>query len=230
MSIKTEIQSLSPTALIQLFELDMSAVGGTTVYFHAGTNELQSNVVWQGKTYQPLPIEAEGFDINSKGALPRPKIRVANINGIFSAAVRESDDLVGCKVTRRRTFAKYLDAVNFASGTNPFADPNQHLVDDVWYVERKTTENRYIVEWELASAFDLQGVMLPYRQIIQNSCPWRYRGPECGWLGGYYDTNDKPTGDSSKDVCSKRLSGCKARFGPYAIIPYGGFPGAMRGF
>lgn len=228
--IRAEIQSLSPTSLVTLFELNMENVGGSPVYFHAGTNELQSPVTWQGIQYLPLPIEAEGFDINSKGALPRPKIRVANINGIFSAAVRESDDLVGCKIVRRRTFKRYLDAVNFPGGMNSTADPNQHLVDDVWFIERKVAENRYVIEWELASAFDLQGVMLPYRQIIQNSCPWKYRGPECGWTGSYYDTNDQPTGDSSKDVCGKRLNSCKARFGASAVLPYGGFPGAMRGF
>jgi len=228
MTIAAEIQSLSPTALIELFVLDLSSVaGGSPLYFHAGTNKLQQPVVWQGVTYMPLPIESEGFEITTKGSLPRPKLRAANINGMFSAELRTYDDLVGCKVIRKRTFTRYLDSVNFPEG-NPDADPNQSLIDDVWFVERKLSENRYVVEWELASAFDLQGVMLPYRQIIQNACVWKYRGPECGWTGGYYTTNDVATTDKSQDSCAKRLSSCRCRYGSNATLPYGGFPGAVR--
>lgn len=228
MTIKAEIQSLSPTALIELFTLDLSGLpDGQPLHFHAGTNKLEQPVVWQGVTYLPLPIEAEGFDITTKGSLPRPKVRVANINGMFSAELRAYDDLIGCKVIRKRTFVKYLDAVNFPAG-NPDADPNQALTDDLWFVERKVSENRYLVEWELASAFDLQGVMLPYRQVIQNSCTWKYRSAECGWTGGNFDKSDAPC-DASSDFCAKRLNSCKVRFGVNGgTLPFGGFPGAVR--
>lgn len=228
MGIKSEIQSLSPSALIELFEIDMTNLeGGDVLRFHAGTNKLQQPVVWQGIEYTPLPIEAEGFDLSSKGTLPRPKVRIANVDGLLSAEVRKNDDLVGCKVTRRRTLAKYLDAVNFPDG-NPSADPSQSLPDDVWFVERKVNENRYIIEWELASAFDLQGVMLPFRQVIQNTCMWEYRGPECRYDGVLcYDKNDQLT-DPKNDFCAKRMSSCEVRHGVGAILPYGGFPGAVR--
>jgi lambda family phage minor tail protein L len=228
MSITVEIQSLAPSALMEFFILDTSnLVGGGIARFHAGTNELQTSVWWQGYEYLPLPVEAEGFDVNTKGAAPRPRIRVANIDGLFSAEVRQNDDLIGCKVIRKRTFAKYLDARNFKSGTNPSADPNQYLADDIWFVDRKVSENKYLIEWELASAFDVQGVMLPFRQVVQNSCPWRYRGPECGYVGGYVDKNDVVTSDSSKDYCAKHLSSCRVRFGSN-YLPFGGFPGAQR--
>lgn len=224
--ITAEIQSLSPSAIIELFVLDMTSVQAGTAYFHAGTNSLQAPVRWQGIDYQPLPVETEGFDVVTKGAAPRPKIRLANINGLFSAEIKQHDDLIGCRVIRKRTFARYLDASNFPGGVNPDADPNQALPDDIWYVDRKTNENRYIVEWELASAFDVQGVMLPFRQVIQNSCPWAYRGPECGYTGAAYDKNDLPT-STQTDFCAKRLQSCRARFGNNNL-PYGGFPGAQR--
>lgn len=228
-SITAEIQSLSPTAIMEFFVLDMSNFdGGGVSRFHAGTNKLQYPVWWQGQEYLPLPVEAEGFDIITKGSLPRPKIRVANISGLFSAEVRKHDDLIGCKVTRKRTFSRYLDAVNFPGGVNPDADPNQYLPDDIWFVDRKTAENRYVIEWELASAFDVHGVQLPFRQVIQNSCPWRYRGPECGFAGAFYiNKNDQFTALASEDYCSKRLQSCRARFG-VNNLPFGGFPGAHR--
>lgn len=227
MEVKSEIQLLSPTALIEMFVLDTTNLpGGKIDRFHAGTNALQQPLVWQGQTYTPLPIEAEGFDITSKGQLPRPKVRVANINGLFSAEVRKNDDLVGCKVIRKRTFARYLDAVNFPGGVNPDANPNQHLTDDVWYIERKVSENRYIIEFELSSAFDLEGVQLPHRQIIQNTCQWKYRSAECGYTGGPFDKNDKPCAPKD-DMCAKRLSSCEVRH-INIIVPFGGFPGAVR--
>ncbi len=226
--ISQEIQALAPSALIELFVLDTSVAiaGGSMYYFHAGTNQLGGPVVWQGIVYQPLPIEASGFDFITRGSPPRPKIKVANTGGLFSALIDGSDDLIGCKVIRKRTFVRYLDSVNFSRGTNPQSDPNQHLEDDIWFVDRKVSENKYLVEWELASALDLSGIMLPYRQVIQNSCPWKYRGPECGWTGAYYDVNDQPT-NAANDFCAKKLSSCKVRWGT-ASYPYGGFPGVTQ--
>ena len=226
--IRAEIQSLSPSAVVELFELDYSNyTNGAVVRFHAGTNQLNSPVVWKGLEYIPMPIEATDFEMSTTGSLPRPKIRVANVDGIISATIMAFDDLVGAKVTRRRTMTKFLDAVNFQGGVNPDADPTQAFQDDIWYVERKVSETRYMVEWELSSAFDLMGVRLPYRQVIQNSCTWRYRGAECGWTGSNFDKNDTAC-NPDKDECAKRLSSCRARFGASAILPYGGFPGASR--
>lgn len=228
MTIATEVQSLAPSALIEMFVLDTTNIpNGELLRFHAGTNQLQQSLVWQGQTYSPLPIEAEGFDVSTQGTLPRPKIRVANVQGMFSAIVREGDDLVNCKVIRKRTFAKYLDAVNFPGGVNPTADANQYFPDDIWYVERKTSENRYVIEWELSSAFDLQGVMLPRRQVIQGTCMSRYRSSECSYVGSlYFDASDLPT-TADKDVCGKRLHSCELR-NTNGILPYGGFPGSTR--
>lgn len=228
MAITQDIQLLAPTALLELFVLDTTILpGGTLYYFHAGTNELGGSVVWQGNTYVPLPIEASGFDTLVRGSPPRPHVRVANAGGIFSALVEGNDDLIGCKFTRKRTFAQYLDAVNFPGGVNATADPNQHFPDDLWFIDRKVSENRYMIEWELVSAFDLQGIMLPYRQVIQNTCPWKYRGTECGWTGTvYYDINDQLT-TLANDYCAKKLSSCKVRFGT-ASYPFGGFPGATQ--
>lgn len=226
-----DIQKLTPGVLVELFTLDASPIGGEVFHFHAGTNELGGDVVWQGVTYARYPVEAEGFEMRATGTAPRPKIRAANINGVLSAVVREVDDLVGAKVTRKRTFARYLDAVNFAGG-NPSADPNVAFPDEVYYIDRKVTENRVMVEWELVSAMDLAGVKLPRRQIIANVCPWKYRGTECNYTGGpVADIYNNPTSDPAKDVCSKKLTGCKLRFGANGVLRYGGFPaaGLIRG-
>jgi lambda family phage minor tail protein L len=117
-TIQQDIRSLSPTALIELFVLDATSVGGTVTYFTSNTNPLRGNVVWQGQTYTPFPIDVEGFEIAGQGQLPRPKMRVSNTTGAFSALLLQFDDLLGAKVTRKRTLLKYLDAVNFPARRN----------------------------------------------------------------------------------------------------------------
>jgi lambda family phage minor tail protein L len=224
-TIATEVQLLAPTALVELYELDLTKYAGGVLRFHAGTNELNTDVTWQGQVYTRFPIKATGFDRRSSGTLPRPVLQASNTQGLLSGAARASSYYLGCKVTRRRTYARFLDAVNFSAG-NPTADPNQHFPDDVFYVDRKSNETPTLIEWELASAFDIQGVMLPRRQVIQNCCAWVYRSSECGYAGGpVADAMDVPTSNAGLDKCSKRLNGCKLRFGANGVLPYGGFPG-----
>jgi len=227
MNIRGAAQELSPGAVIELFVLDLSRFSAPTVYMHAGTNEIGGDVIWQGITYQRYPVAATGFEMKGQGPLPRPKLVVSNVTGIISALCRLYGDMVGAKVLRRRTLARYLDAANFAGGTNPDADPNAYFPDDLFFVNQKAREDPQTVEFELAVAFDVQGVQLPRRQIIRNSCPWKYRGDGCGYAGGpVADANDNPTSDPNRDVCGKRLTSCKMRFGAAGWLPFGAFPGA----
>jgi lambda family phage minor tail protein L len=226
-AITTEIQKLEPSAIIELFEMDATSFGGDLLRFHAGTNGLTSNVVWQGNTYTAYPIKATGFDFTGNGQLPRPKLTVSNITGAITLLVLTYDDLLGAKITRKRTMLKYLDAVNFPGGSNPTADAAAEFPDDVFFIDRKATETRDMVEFELAASFDVAGVLLPHRQIIQNVCVWRYKGTECGYSGtNYFNANDESVGSSGLDVCGKRLTSCQLRFGQSSPLPFGSFPSA----
>jgi lambda family phage minor tail protein L len=224
MAIRADIQSLAPSARVTVYELDATAQGGAISRFHAGTNQLGTSVIWQGQAYLPWPITAEGFEWAAQGQPPRPKVAISNQNGLVSALLRDYDDLVGAKLTRKATLAKYLDAVNFTAG-NPAADPSVFFPDEIYYVKRKTREAE-VVEWDLGTLYDVQGVMLPLRPVIA-TCWWRYRGAECGYTGtNYFRATDEMTINPPEDVCGKRLSSCKARFGADAALPFGGMPAA----
>lgn len=224
--IESDVQKLDPGQMVVLFELDATAIGGDVLRWHSGVNSLGNDLVWNGETYSRFPVEASGFDRSGKGALPRPLLKVANVSGLIGALARANDDLMGAKLTRRRTFAKYLDAVNFPGGVNPQADPNCAFPDEVWFVDRKANENGVFLEFELSAAFDVRGVKLPRRQCIQNVCPWVYRSAECGYAGGpVADISDAPTSDAGSDQCGKRLDSCKLRFGTFSALPFGGMPG-----
>ncbi len=226
-AIASEIQKLEPSGKIELFIIDLTSFGGELYRFHAGTNELKSNIIWQGEEYVAFPVQASGFDLTGNGQLPRPKLQVSNVTGAITALVLQYKDILGAKVTRKRTLVKYLDEVNFDGGVNPDADDTAEFAEDVYYIDRKSAENKEFVEFELASAMDLAGVKLPRRQVVQNVCPWLYRGAECGYTGtDYFDSLDNSVVSADDDVCGKRLTSCKLRFGENAELPFGGFPGA----
>jgi len=224
-SIQEQLQSLEPSAIIELFQLQLTAaVNGidTTFYFHAGTNELSADIVFNQITYTAFPIEVEGFEVTSKGTLPRPTMRVANANNAISALLVLYNPLQA-KVTRIRTCKKFLDAVNF-SGGNATADPTAKFEDEIWYIDRVANENPQLVEFELTSKLDLTNLALPRRQVLEH-CPWQYRGAECGYSGRrYFDLNDRAT-NAANDQCGKRYTSCTLRF-TSGLLPFGGFPGA----
>ncbi len=225
-----DLAEIAPSAIIELFEMTLDATlhGSTDTYrWHNGANaNVSGNIVWNGNAYTRLPIKADGFEYSNTGTLPRPTLTISNLDGVMTTLLllvnvtTAGNDLGGATVKRIRTLKKYLDG-------EAAADPHAKFPDEIWYVDRKASENRDSVSFELASKFDLAGVMSPQRQIIANICQWRYRSTECGYTGSnYWDINDNSVASLSADVCGKRLSSCKLRFGETAELPFGSFPSA----
>ena len=235
-AITQELQAVAPSAVIELFELQLVTAlhGSADIYrFHAGVNGKNDggNVVWAAQTYTAMPIECDGFEYTGNGQLPRPTLRVANVLGTITTvllavnAITPGNDLIGAKVIRKRTLARYLDAVNFPGSVNPYGtpDPTAEFPQEIYYISRKVAETRDVVEFELAAAFDLQGVRAPKRQCIANVCQWVYRSVECGYTGtNYFNDNDQAVGTLALDVCGKRVDSCKVRFGAVSNISTAG--------
>tara|TARA_R100000773_G_scaffold30619_1_gene26171 strand:+ start:584 stop:1156 length:573 start_codon:yes stop_codon:yes gene_type:complete len=178
MAIPTsELQNLNPTAVIELFEVELNTLlhGSTEIYrFHAGTNQLNNSIMWQSNVYDKFPIQAEGFEYSGRGSLPRPTLTISNAFGFVSALIIDTNnvtpknDLQGAKFTRRRVLASSLDNINFFPATNPFGTPNANeLPKEIYFIDRKTVENRQFVQFECVSVLDLQGVRVPKRQITR---------------------------------------------------------------
>ena len=49
-------------AVIDLFELDLTPLGGEVIRFHSGANGYYGPVIWKGVAYNSYPIEATGFE------------------------------------------------------------------------------------------------------------------------------------------------------------------------
>jgi|TARA_R110001583_G_scaffold19150_3_gene75288 lambda family phage minor tail protein L len=191
-------ETASGNAIVTLFEvyLENSDLGGTAIdklYFHDGTKSpadsygnLQmyspsSESDWGStdasdytlKTYTPFPFEFNGYERRAKGAIPRPTIRFSNINRDFTVYNTSHEDLLGAKVVRRRTLAKYLEE-----------NPPVEFPKEIYYIERLVSETSMVVEYELTTNFDLRGVQLPARRIIASRCNWKYKDATrggCDW-------------------------------------------------
>ena len=103
-SLMFEASKLDPSALMNFFEIDLSSVvksinsslvqdanevdidftaesGEENILrFHNNIKVMNSYITWQGNVYFPIPIEAQGFDISSRGTLPTPILRLTAQN------------------------------------------------------------------------------------------------------------------------------------------------------
>lgn len=176
------LQSINPSAIIELFSLQLSTSihGSNTIYrFHNGSSlNANGEIVWAGNSYLRFPVKAEGFAFQ-RGQLPRPTLSISNLSTSPSISallltVNETtpgNDLTGAVVTRIRTLAKFLDAENFADGTNATADNTAEFPQEIYYIDRKSGETRDVVSWELAAVFDLAGIRVPKRQCTRSEFP-----------------------------------------------------------
>lgn len=197
-----------------------------------GTNAVK----FGGNSYIPLPIEAAGFEWTGTGKLPKPKLRVSNVGNFAAALVIANGDLLGAKVTRLRTFREFLD-----DGENP--DPSAFMDPDIFFVDRKSAHRKAMIEFELAPALEQQGLKLPRRIMLRDTCGFTYRQwitdannvtgfvpGTCPYAGAsYFKMDDTGTATASEDVCGQRLPSCVLRFGASANLPFDAFPGISIG-
>lgn len=228
-SLMHELTNLTPSSLMTLFEIDFTNVvqsinsslvkdsneiglfpnfeqGKENILrFHNNIKVFNSYIIWQGKTFFPAPIMAEGFEITSRGVLPSPTLSLTSQTeegiealSIIRRVIRKYGDIVGAKVTRIRTFAKFLDKNNFSDISSPDSqrgiyasnfpeeyepDPYAELPRDVFFVERKASEDKNSINYELSSSLDVEGIKLPRRVVTASKCGFTYRGCGCFYEG-----------------------------------------------
>ena len=96
--INKALATLTPTALITLFEIDIEQLAidrGSPLQennkifrFHNNIKLLDTSIQWRGKEYIAAPIQAVGFEINGRGTLPTPKLAISvNPQGIAALSV-----------------------------------------------------------------------------------------------------------------------------------------------
>lgn len=161
-TIQQEINTpSSANAYIELFQFDTTVIGGPDIfYFTPMLTESDTDLVFKTIAYPPFPIQITGIANNGTSAAPaQPIITTSNINGRLLPDILQLKDLVGCKLTRLRTFRNFLD-----DGAD--ADPNGHR-DDIFYIEQLQSQTKQQLVFLLRSPLDRQR-KLPRRQILRD--------------------------------------------------------------
>lgn len=188
-------------AILTLFDITLPS--GTLTHFFNGLDDGSNNIffpqkeisgsVYPLKEYVAIPIEITGLEVSSAGASNRPKLSVANIPVLSRTASNNSDgvddendildiltsegitsneDLLNSKIVIRRTL---LSKTYRSSDSNP-STSGAEFPSQTYIIDRVSAENNVVVEFELASPMDIEGVTLPNREVIGRYCPWRYQG------------------------------------------------------
>jgi phage-related protein len=213
------------SALVELFELTLK--NELTIYLFNGLDEGENNIYFPSATivngvyplneYIAIPIQLEGIEITSSGALARPTLSTVNFptlakvyeddnDGIDdettlfdileSQGIRSNQDLLGSRLIYRRTLLKYtFTSQDTATSSPPVEFPSTKLI-----IDRVAAEDNMLVQFELANPMDIEGVVLPSRVIVGRYCPWRYQGRflygdgGCSWpvdsSGVFFDTDN----------------------------------------
>ncbi|ECY5867517.1 phage minor tail protein L [Salmonella enterica subsp. enterica serovar Albert] len=209
-STLNETTKAEQSAKVDLWEFDLTAIGGERYFFCNEPNEKGEPVTWQGRQYEPYPIQAQDFEMNGKGPSPRVTLVVSNLFGLVTGIAEDLQSLVGASVVRHQVYSKFLDAVNFSNG-NPGADPEQEAVAR-YKVEQLSELDSSTATIILASPAETDGSVFPGRIMLAEICTFVYRGDECGYNGPpVADEFDKPTTDPAKDKCSHCMKGCTLR-------------------
>ena len=197
--ISAEMGKLDPSMLVTLYEIDVSEIKtdlllnknveiGLDIFRFHNMNNLKGAVLYfQGNSYASIPIMTDGFELSSAGSLPTPTLTIASVEGtdqafsLLKKAFIELDNLIGAKVTRIRTFAKFLDKSlnDNTDSVGEEEDVNAELPRDVYHVERKSHEDKTSIQFELSSFLDLHNLSLPGRPLLADKCPFTYRGEGC---------------------------------------------------
>ena len=233
--IISELQRVSPSAVVTLFEIDIEKLlinqlipydtisrADAVFRFHNNLKLIKQDIIWKGQVYKASPIKVDGYESSSRGTNATPKMTLLSneesgtVFRDFRALMRQLDDLIGSKVTRIRTFAKYLDRENFylnvggesklignesliPEGFEP--DPLAELPREIYFIERKVSESKAGIELELAAPVDFENLQLPNRLCLARSCQFQYRGEGCLYeYSADFSVNDSATRNLAEKV------------------------------
>ena len=234
-TIESAAQSSAPGDRVDLYRLDATSLGGPLLGFVHGTVG-DAVVHYDTAPYQPMHIKASGFEWSGDGDRPTPSLTLTGDPETITPLLLAHGRLQGCGVTRTRTLTRFLDG-------QPDADPDAYWAQDVFAIDR-TLRNGPEFTFELRSATDVRGQMIPGQQAVKRFCRRRYRvwdasanggmggydysGVACPYAGGLAFNAQGQAVAAPLDACGKLLGDCKLRFGAHGVLPTKALPGLAR--
>jgi lambda family phage minor tail protein L len=165
------------------------------------------NLTWNGETWAAFNFEIEEINDQAKGEVPRVDLRVANVNRVMEAYIRDYDAYMKANGYSPVTVSIYV--VNKAViDADPDAPPEVEYVFDLkqpksgqrWATFTLGAPNYYTRRY-------------PLNRILKNSCRYRFKGERCGYAG-------------AETACSHTLARCRELSNS---TRFGGAPGVGKG-
>lgn len=196
--IASDVQDFDLGNYIELFELDLSSLGGGITRITSHTNvtvqsspdrislgsdsmklgddymafsqagSIASPITFNGNAYTPINCKSEGFEFTSKNQLPRPRFSVSIVGDTGSALRTLLRNYDDLIGIPFTRRRTYAQYINAGTG-------QPELPQDVYSIERKITQNNLLVTWELSAFMDHEGKKIPGRMILKDNCTQVYR-------------------------------------------------------
>jgi lambda family phage minor tail protein L len=146
--------------LVDLFQLDCTAIGGPIFFFTPNSFEDGTELSWGGQVYTLISMGLDNLEHQASTAnLPQPTLSISNVGGPLLSVVQTLGDLVGAKLTHFKTKVSYLDGQ-----ANPSTD--EFIGPEVWFIYQLAQMTNQVMQFTLACAIDRPGYMFPVRQIL----------------------------------------------------------------
>lgn len=117
-----------------------------------------NTVTWQGNVYEGVPMALSGVSFSAGDEANRPKVMVANPDGIYSSLVRT-------KVFERGTLLQY-------EVLKQHLDTNQNIFNSrTWRIARALEVNLHVISLELRNLTDGPMAKIPSRFFTQPEFP-----------------------------------------------------------
>jgi lambda family phage minor tail protein L len=200
-----ELYEIDVTDLLKDFNLDINfTLTPSILRFHnmqifRGRSITFGSNTPAPNTYYSYPIMTEGFEVSAAGDIPRPLLTFGALSSMRAAedeypnapfnnlklAVLHLNNLINAKVTRIRTFLRFLHKTNDFLGidADTLWDSSTkrppELTREIYYIQRKSMEDKDTLQFELSSVLDVENFKLPGRTCLAERCPFAYRGEGC---------------------------------------------------
>ena len=154
-----------------------------------------TDIVFNGITYQKFPITHDEISENADGELPSTSAQISNISRLIEAYM-QSYDLRGKKVTIKMVYANLLD------------DPDCY-VEFSAYIDSYTSNVKDVI-FTLMSKLSVLGVQVPIGIFSKRRCQFIFKDTYCAYAGAATEC------DHSRAAC--RALGNQQRFGGHPSI------------
>lgn len=161
-TIEKKITESGSENYIELYDIDLTPIGGGIVLHLTNNSYTDQAIYWQGNEYTPIAMKVEGFEYNSTTSAPaQPTITISNVGGIITAYVAAYRGLRNAVFTRWRTWKEFLDG-------EAEENPSAHFPPDRFLFSQKLYESEDAIQWQLKTPLERPNTRLPLRQVLKD--------------------------------------------------------------